>query len=326
MVSLTPDPLLFLHHFLGLYSVPDDGTASTSDIDVRLVQSLDTVYYPVTGTTTQDIFDSVKANGPDSETEIAGRFTSGLAQSSPSYRYNFIDRGGSCELESVEIELGLVVTLPQHSDLQSLSTFQQGRWLEFAEGVSVHEQTHVDIYVEGARAFQGRVKGLHEKFGSCDDLKSSLTSAWEAEKGLTDQKQDAFHRSEAQLSLELRGPVQKQIDDNKLVLTDLQEAIASGSSEIESLKGQIDELDGAMRPFDDQLAAIRSEYPDLKLPPDVFEEYEGVLAEWRALNDQRNAVVEQLNALVASHNLAVEESNLLSDETNRLIDEIAWLP
>ena len=259
---------------LATVSADNTVSASATNVDVRLVQSLDMVYYPVTGTSTRDMFDSVEANGPDFGTEIQGRITSGLTETSYSYGAKFIDGGESCGLQEVEVLLGLVVTLPQHSDLDSLSILQRGRWHEFAEGVRVHEQTHVDIYVEGARAFEERVKGLSLESRSCDALESSLTSAWEAEEELTDQKQEAFHQFEAQISLELRGPIQQQIDENRLLLADLKEGVASDSSEIETLKGQIDGLDGAMKPFDDQLSAIRDEYPDLKLPPDVFEEYE----------------------------------------------------
>ena len=302
-------------------------TGDGSQVSVRLTQSLDTLYYSVTGTTTRDIFDSIKANGPDRESETPGRFTSGLTESSASYQSQFIDRRASCEITAVEIELGLVVTLPQHSDPSSLGNLQlSSRWRELAEGVRVHEQAHVDIYIEGVEAFQQRVKALPERFSDCDTLKSSLESAWETEDALTDQKQEAFHESEALLSLELRGPVQRKIDDNELTLVRLREELASASTEIEALRGQIASLDGAMQPYDAQIAAIRAEYPDLELPTATFNEYERLLGEWSNLNDQRNALVAELNALVESHNRTVEELNRVAEETNQMVDEIAWLP
>ena len=293
---------------------------------VQLTQSLDTVYYPVTGTTTRDIFDSVKANGPDLGTELPGHFTSGLAESSASYRSEFIDYGESCELEAVEIELGLVVTLPGHPDPSGLSTLQLGRWQEFAEAVRVHEQTHVDIYIGGAVAFEKRVRRLPREFSDCDALGSALASAWEAERALTDSKQEAFHQSEEQLSLELRGPVQRKIDANELKLGQLQEEVSSTSAEIQALTIQVDNLDAAMQPYDDQMAAIEEEYPDLELPQETSDEYERLRTERNRLNAQRNEVIGELNALVDSHNRAVEEFNRMTDETHRLIDEMAWLP
>ena len=157
----------------------------------------------VTGTTTRDIFDSVKANGPDAGTLAKGHFTSGLTESAASYSYGFIDQGESCELQDVEVELGLVVTLPRHSDSASLSTVQLGRWQEFVEGVRVHEQTDVDIYIEGIEAFEQRVRGLPQEFTTCEDLEASLSTAWETEQALTGSNQEAFHQSEEQRSLEL---------------------------------------------------------------------------------------------------------------------------
>ena len=304
----------------------ETSTGDSTKVDVRLVQSLDTVYYSVAGTTTQDIFDSVETNGPDSNAQKEGHITSGLTRSSASYRYQSIDHGESCELRDVEIELDLVVTLPRHSGLGTLSTPQLARWQEFAEEVRVHEQTHVDLYVQGIEAFEKRVKDQPREVSSCDVLESSIASAWEDEDALTGRKQEAFHQSEEQLSLELRGPVQQQIDDNEFVLADLEMGIASDSSEIQRLRVQIDGLDVAMKPFDDQLSAIRDEYPDVPLPSDTFDEYERLRAEWNRLNDQRNAEVVQLNALVNSHNRAAEEINRLAEETSRLIEELAWLP
>ena len=199
----------------------ETATGHSTAIDVSLVQSLDTDYYLVTGTTTRDIFDSVKANGPDAGTLAKGHFTSGLTESAASYSYGFIDQGESCELQDVEVELGLVVTLPRHSDSASLSTVQLGRWQEFVEGVRVHEQTDVDIYIEGIEAFEQRVRGLPQEFTTCEDLEASLSTAWETEQALTGSNQEAFHQSEEQRSLELRGPVQQHIDDNKLAMADL---------------------------------------------------------------------------------------------------------
>ena len=270
-------------------------TGDGSQVSVRLTQSLDTLYYSVTGTTTRDIFDSIKANGPDRESETTGRFTSGLTESSASYQSEFIRRRVSCGIAAVEIELGLVVTLPQHSDPSSLGNLQLSRWQELADGVRVHEQTHVDIYIEGVEAFQKRVEALPGTFSDCDTLESALESAWETEGALTEQKQEAFHESEALLSLQLRGPVQRKIVDNELELVRLREELASASTEIEALNGQIASLDGAMQPYDAQMASIRAEYPDLELPTSTFNEYERLLGEWDILNDQRNGLLAELN-------------------------------
>lgn len=52
---------------------------------IRLTTSLDTVYYPVIGETTQEIFASMEANAPDSEAVAKGRFAAGLTDAESSY-------------------------------------------------------------------------------------------------------------------------------------------------------------------------------------------------------------------------------------------------
>ena len=291
---------------------------------VRLTHSLNTVYYPITGTTTRDIFDSVEANGPDLGQVLEGRFTSGLTESESSYEIEFLNHGESCELQSVVISLDLVVTLPEHSDPSSLSGLQLRRWQDFAEGVAVHEQTHVDIFIEGTEAFKNGVEHLPERFSDCDALKASVSPIWELESIVTDQKQERFHESEELLSQRLRGPVQQHIDDNELELAELQDELTRVSSEIDELELQIDGIDGSMQPYDARIAAIEDQYPDLVLPSDTFDEYERLQEEWNGLNDLRNGFVTQVNALVERHNRIIEDFNQLTKQTNQLIEELAW--
>ena len=115
---------------------------------VRLTTSRDTVYYLVTGATTQEIFDSLEANGPDTGQELGERFTSGLAEAESSYQIELLDDGESCEVQSVAINLKLVVTLPQHSNPSSLSNLQLRRWRQYVRQVATHEQHHVDIHYQ----------------------------------------------------------------------------------------------------------------------------------------------------------------------------------
>ena len=293
---------------------------------IRLTYSLDTVYYPVTGTTTQEIFDSVKANGPDSELELQGRFTSGLTESDSSYRSEFVDHGDYCELQSAVANLDLVVTLPQHSAPSSLSDLQLGRWQDFADGVAVHEQHHVDIYIERIEAFKESLESFPERFSDCDSLESTIASAWELEKVLTDREQEAFHESEEQLSQRVREPVQQQIDENELKLAEYQDALTQLSLEIEELNSQIDDFEESMQPYDARISAIKDLYPDLVLPQDTFDEYRQLIVEWNRINDLRNGAVTQLNSLVDQHDRAVDELNRLTEQTIQLIDQLNWLP
>ena len=175
--------------------------------DIRLTTSLDTVYYIVSGETTEEIFDSVKANGPDAEAQVEGRITAGLAESDRSYNFEYLDLGAYCELQSADINMRLVVTLPSHQDTSALSDIQLTRWQGFAEGVAIHEQHHVDIYTERIESFKNRLESLPEQFSNCDLLRSSIATAWELESALDEQEQAAFHQSEEQPSSPLATDV-----------------------------------------------------------------------------------------------------------------------
>ncbi len=272
------------------------------------------------------MFDSVEANGPDYEIVPKGRFTAGLTEAESSYEYEFLDTGDYCEVRSVDINLGLIVTLPEHSNTLALSDLLLSRWQGFKNGVAVHEQKHVDIHIERIEAFKKRLESFPEKFPDCETLKSNVTSAWELERILDGQEQEAFHESEEQLSQRLRTPVQQQIDDNALASAAYQDELTRIALEIEGLKVQVADFDELMLPYDAEMTAIRDQYPDLVLPPDTFDRYEVLLAERNRLNDLRNAVVTHQNTLAQEHNRIIEEINQLTEQTNQLIEELAWLP
>lgn len=294
--------------------------------DIRLTISRDTVYYLVSGETTKEIFDSVEANGPDYGVVTKGRFASGLTEVEPSYKWEFLDYATYCELKSVDINVRLVVTLPKHTTPQALSDLQLSRWKDFADGVAVHEQNHVDIYIDRIEAFKKELESFPEKFLDCDSLESSLVLAWESEWILAEQEQDAFHLTEEQLSQHLRQPVQMQIDQNESDLGQLQYKLDSLSSEINALILNIDDIERSTLPYEARMDAIQDQYPDLVLPSVIFDEYEGLRAELERLINLQNEVVNHENDLVQQYNRTTEEFNRLTEQTNQLIDELTWLP
>ena len=268
----------------------------------------------------------MKVNGPDFVQEQAGHFTAGLTEAQQSYDSNFTDWGSYCELDSANIRLNLVVTLPEHPQLAVLSGEMLSRWREYASRVAAHEQTHVDIHIQRIEAFKHKLEQLPPQFASCEALTSAIQKAWEAEDLLNEQDQDAFHRAEELLSQSLRQPFEAQIEANKREMAGLQARIDSVSADADKLRLQIEDWDVEMRPYRIRMEAIQEEYPDLVLPADRFDEYEELLGEWNRLNDVRSEIVAELNSLVGQHNKAVADSNLLNEQTNALIEESNWLP
>ncbi len=192
--------------------------------------------------------------------------------------------------------------------------------------MTTHEQRHVDITAERIAAFKEEVQQMTAQFPDCGSLVSSLTSAWDSERALDRQQQDEFHDLEEQISVALRNPLQTRIDANETELGEIQDTLSSLSSSIEGLRLQIEAIDAAMKPYDDRMASIRDDYPDLVLPADVYDEYQESLDAWNELNDQRNEVLGSLNSHIDLHNKGVADFNQLTNQTNALIDEMAWLP
>lgn len=174
-------------------------TSSGNQGPIRIVPSLDYVYYLVSGGTEEDFFDSARSNGLNYDAAPGDWVTTGLTKSDRSLETEYATDGDSCRLQSANIHLKFVVTLPRHSNLSSLSNLQLSRWQAFEGEVSVHEQRHVDIYTRGMEALKKTLESLlTNEFPDCDSAKSSIASAWELQARQTEQEQDAFHLSEGQ--------------------------------------------------------------------------------------------------------------------------------
>ena len=219
---------------------------------IRLTTSVDTVYYVVDGTTTTEIFDSLEANGPSSGPETAGQFTAGLANTRLSL--NTVEsRGvfGRCEIESAEIVVSTVVTLPRHSNPSALIIPDLlGRWQAFKDDVTVHERRHVDISISRREAFKHKLATDYSgRFVDCE----ALSSRWNLALELENQEQDEFHLTEEQGSKRLRGPTELRIAEAEAELARLEDKLDSDSStdvrsrnqtieEFNQLVGEVNEL------------------------------------------------------------------------------------
>ena len=285
------------------------------------------MYYAIRGRTTIEIFDSLAANGPSTGSETSERFAAGLTDAERSFKHVVRRRDSDCEIESADINLSMVVTLPRHSNPQALTPDLLGRWRAFEDNVAAHEQRHVDIYISRMETFEHKLASNYSRgFSDCDSLTSRLTADWGLEQDLVEQEQDAFHVAVAERSKSLRGPVQLQIDQAGAELARLQDKLDRGLSTITQFRSNIDAQEESAAVLQSQMDAIQSSFPDLVLPPDVFDTYEELLAQWNVHNDLRNQIADELNEAVRSNNQTVEEFNGLVHDISELREELAWLP
>jgi len=156
--------------------------------------SVSTRYYPVRGTTTPAIFAAIDANGL---VETSGQRALGLTSTEWKVNSGDVDvRAVPCVFPSLTVTLHLVVMLPRHETPDDLPADLRDRWERFVARVAAHEQRHVDIYLEGARAMKARLEATRTAV-SCADLEKAIDAAWRAQQADIERAQAEFHAEDA---------------------------------------------------------------------------------------------------------------------------------
>ena len=145
---------------------------------VGVETSVSTGYHPVRGTTTAAIFTAIDANGL---VETSGQRAVGMTSVEWKLTSGDVDvRAVPCVFPSLTVTLHLVVMLPRHETPDDLPADLRDRWERFVARVAAHEQRHVDIYLEGAKAMKARLEATRTAV-SCADLEKAIDADWRAQ-------------------------------------------------------------------------------------------------------------------------------------------------
>lgn len=292
-------------------------TVDLSTERVTTATTLSTVYYDVYGATTDAIFSYIEQNGP---TDGEGKRGSGLTSVVWGYEWQGGAANDQCAIRSMTIRADMTVTLPRHAAIAQLSESTLRHWNRYAEGVAGHEQTHVDIYEDGAENLKKLMQTLPPQV-SCEELEVQIGRTWAAEQTRINQRQTDFHSIEAERLAAAREPIEAQIEKNRADLNSLQVQIDQLDQTLRSLRGQIDALAGRI---DDLYAEInRVEQSNLPTP-----EKQAQLAR---LTQQRNDQIAYHNQLVEQHNSTLRRRGQLAGQygtllttTNQLVEDFNW--
>src|SRR2546425_11003769 len=82
--------------------------------------------------------------------------------------------------------------LPRHETPDDLPADLRDRWERFVARVAAHEQRHVDIYLEGAKAMKARLEATRTAV-SCADLEKAIDAEWRAQQGGNERAQAGVH-------------------------------------------------------------------------------------------------------------------------------------
>src|SRR5262249_34770773 len=140
-----------------------------------------TQYFAVTGDTADEILASLEQNSPKHGKE---RRAVGLMHVSGTL-------GLKCSPYRVTIDSALDVTLPQHDHVDRLSEDLRLRWERLVASVTAHEQRHVEIFLDGARAAKSRIETLSLS-QPCPDVHQEIQRIWSAQADVTNATQDRF--------------------------------------------------------------------------------------------------------------------------------------
>lgn len=143
----------------GLISIPTlillvlmSGCASSGDVSLKNVPRGMTVitedeFYDVEGGTVEAIRASLRKNGP----AYHGGTVLGLASWRVSWTYRTALKMGQCEMEQVEVNLHLTITLPHWQPPENADSLLFRYWEKYLEDLAEHEEGHRTIAIEMAR-------------------------------------------------------------------------------------------------------------------------------------------------------------------------------
>jgi chromosome segregation ATPase len=218
------------------------------------------------------------------------------------------------------IKAEMVVTLPRHSRPEQLPLGVRDNWVSYAGGVEVHEQTHVDIYEDGANELQASMAKIGPQ-ATCDQLEAGIKRVWTEGQNRINARQASFHSEEYARLARQREPLSAQIDESRAEISSLQRRIDTLVRQLRDLSADIGQLDGEIGAIDEQVKRINE---SAQSPQDKQAQLVVLLQQRNALQIRHNEAVDEHNEAFGVRNALVKERDVLVNETNRLVDLFNW--
>ena len=291
--------------------------AEPEESGIVLDTTLETAHYPVEGTTTESIFSHIERNGP---TDGEGKRGSGLTSVVWGYEWQGGPEVGECSIRSMTIKAEMVVTLPQHVNVESLPPDIRDDWDEYSGSVAIHEQTHVDIYTDGAEAIRERMLAIGS-METCDTLEAEIKHVWAEEQTEINNTQAVFHQQEFDRLAQQRAPIAAKIDANRAEINSLHDQIATLDGVVKALRNELDSLISELDSVDAQIKAVNESN---ETPQDKQAKLVVLVQQRNALQARHNNAVDEHNEALAQREPLVVQRNQLINETNDLVDEFNW--
>jgi len=288
---------------------------------VVLKTSISTRHYPVRGMTTAAIFDHIDRNGLF---EKGGQRVNGLTSAEWTMTSEGIDtRAILCSPPSMTITLDLVVTLPRHDQSNDLSEGLRTTWQRFVARVAAHEQRHVDIFLDGAKAMKARMDAVLTKWSSCSELGKTIHSLWTSQLAQIENAQQQFDVEDGAKIQNDREPLQARIDVNRARLAAIDSEIRRLDLtrdelrlQLDAMRARIDAVEVEITKAGGSLSSCARARPASRVQA-LCHQHHGFVA-------ANNTLVEQYNGVTDHRNNLADEYNRLTAVTNGLIEVLNW--
>jgi predicted secreted Zn-dependent protease/uncharacterized protein YukE len=320
----TPFPTAEVHADVAaatVTSVPTPlATVAPAADRIKVAATTGRQYYTVYGSNSDELLSYVENYGPVDDKGVRG---TGVTLYKTSLNWDSNRDPRACAIATMTIQVDLQVVLPILDSKTSLDVALGSYWVKFAAGVAAHEQRHVDIYLQGADAIREKMLAIQPTLG-CTALESAVNDVWSSQHTLTDQEQERFHAAERTRIEAARAPLKSQLDADRNRLDVLSAQVSGLDSSLGTLSAQLDQLKGLLDTVKTQITAVEDKYQTTTAPPDVYQQYQTLLAQYNNLIPAYNALVDQLNRQVSQRAALVAQSDDLRDQSKALADQYNW--
>jgi len=171
-------------------------------VKVDLQRSVES--YPVEGTTSQQIFASIDANGPDGPDGKAVGLT---RLQSGEYQYAHDPDSGRCVVTKLEAQL--TITVPRLTS-STVPLAIDEKWRDYLRAVTRHEEHHADIYSSAVDRVAEKLR-FEQPFADRSAMQAGFTAAWSAEMDVAERENSDFHRHEEQGIAQEKADVTREL-------------------------------------------------------------------------------------------------------------------
>lgn len=113
--------------------------------------------YPVTGQTEREVLRSLLASGPRDGDDIFF----GLTATELDVRFDPKEISGGCVIRNTQVDLDIVITLPEWQPMTDVGPGLQRDWRQFRWALAEHEDEHRALAIEGAEQAYDAVAELY---------------------------------------------------------------------------------------------------------------------------------------------------------------------